>query len=217
MQYANPNAYYAARAAEYERVYDKPERQADLHQLWSLIPELLRDSSVLEVACGTGYWTQHIAKTARSIHATDLAEATLAIARAKALPPDRVSFHVADAMALPDSLGSFDAAFAGFWWSHVPRQRIADFLASLHGRLTPGAKVVLLDNLYVSGSSTPISRKSSDGDTYQRRKLSDGSGYEVLKNFPTEDELQSDVKSVAKNVRYRAFGYYWLMEYESAA
>ncbi len=217
MHCANPNAYYAARAAEYERVYDKPERQADLRQLLSLVPELLRDSSVLEVACGTGYWTQAIAQTARSIHATDLAEETLAIARAKALAPERVSFQVADALALPHGLGSFDAAFAGFWWSHLPRHKVAEFLASLHARLKPGAKVVLLDNLHVAGSSTPISRKSSHGDTYQRRQLSNGSVYEVLKNFPTQDELLSDLVSVATNVRYLALDFYWLVQYEAAA
>ena len=52
-------------------------------------------------------------------------------------------FALADAYALPEELGRFDAALAVFWWSHVPRQRIDEFLASLHGCLECGARVVL--------------------------------------------------------------------------
>jgi 2-polyprenyl-3-methyl-5-hydroxy-6-metoxy-1,4-benzoquinol methylase len=77
--------YYAARAHEYERVYSKPERQAELQALKSTIPTFFAAKSVLEVACGTGYWTQYIARTAGTICATDLSEETLAVAKAKAL------------------------------------------------------------------------------------------------------------------------------------
>ncbi|MDB5865909.1 MAG: hypothetical protein JWO70_3715, partial [Betaproteobacteria bacterium] len=45
------SAYYAARAGEYERVYDKPERQADLARLRDLIPGYFVDRRVLEIAC----------------------------------------------------------------------------------------------------------------------------------------------------------------------
>ena len=48
-------AYYAARAAEYERVYAKPERQTDLSRLRAAVAEFARGRRVLEVACGTGY------------------------------------------------------------------------------------------------------------------------------------------------------------------
>ena len=67
----NPEpTYYAARAREYERIYHKPERQADLARLREAVPAPFTNRTVLEVACGTGYWTQHMARTARSICAT---------------------------------------------------------------------------------------------------------------------------------------------------
>jgi SAM-dependent methyltransferase len=210
-------AYYAARAQEYELVYHKPERQADLTRLHEAVPAPFTNRSVLEVACGTGYWTQYIARTARSICATDLAEETLAVARRKGLSADRVTFSVADAMDLPASLGTFESAFCGFWWSHVPRACIDAFLISLHARLAPGATVLLLDNLNVEGSSTPISRQSADGDTYQIRHLSDGSRHEVLKNFPAESELRARLGARAADVKYTSYGYYWLLEYRSVA
>ena len=50
---------------------------------------------------------------------------------------------------------------------------------------------MLLDNLFVAGSSTPISERDDDGNTYQTRKLRDGTTHRVLKNFPTESELRS--------------------------
>ena len=209
--------YYSARAREYERVYAKPERQAELQVLRSVIPAFFSDRTVLEVACGTGYWTQYIAESARTICATDLSQDTLEMAKLKQLNSDRVRFAIADAMALPMDLGLFDSAFCGFWWSHISRKAIPAFLTSLHARLVPGAKVVLLDNLYVEGSSTPISRRSDDGDTYQQRLLSDGASYEVLKNFPTEGELRSDLDVGALRVRYTSLQYYWYVEYEVAA
>jgi ubiquinone/menaquinone biosynthesis C-methylase UbiE len=204
--------YYRRRAGEYEAIYAKPERQADLLVLKKKLADLFRRARVLEVACGTGYWTTVIASAAESVTATDVAEEPMNVARAKAYPKKNVSFVEADAYVLPQSLGSFDAAFAGFWWSHVPRQRIAEFTASLHARLQPGARVLLLDNLYVEGNSSPISEVDAQGNTYQLRTLADGSAFRVMKNFPSRDELQALLPG---KVHYRALQYYWLAEYKA--
>jgi len=73
--------YYAARAAEYDTVYLKPERQADLRQIERWLPGVFVHRSVLEIACGTGYWTQFLAPVCTSIVAIDAAPETLRIAR----------------------------------------------------------------------------------------------------------------------------------------
>jgi ubiquinone/menaquinone biosynthesis C-methylase UbiE len=202
--------YYRRRAGEYEAIYAKPERQSDLLLLKKKIAELLKRARVLELACGTGYWTTVIASAAESVTATDLAEEPMTIAQAKDYPRRNVRFSPSDAFNLEKELGSFDAAFAGFWWSHIPRQRIADFLRSLHARLQPGARVLLLDNLYVDGNSTPVSEVDTHGNTYQLRTLSDGSSFRVMKNFPSKDELKA---LLPQGVHYRALKYYWLAEY----
>lgn len=202
--------YYRRRAAEYEAFYAWPERQADLAILKEKIPGKLRGARVLEIACGTGYWTQLVARVAREIVATDLAEEPLHIAKSKNYSNTNPNFIMADAYALPDSLGRFDAALAVFWWSHVPRQRIAEFLASLHRRLEPGARVVLMDNLFVEGASTPISELDAQGNTYQLRRLGDGSQVRVLKNFPTRAELRSHLPST---LAFEPLEYYWLADY----
>ncbi|MDB5927105.1 MAG: putative methyltransferase [Betaproteobacteria bacterium] len=211
------SAYYAARAGEYERVYDKPERQADLARLRDLIPGYFVDRRVLEIACGTGYWTQFIAPVARKITAIDINPETLAIARSKQLPENRVSFDVGDVQCLSPRYEAFTGAFAGFWWSHLRRGSRGAFLESLHRALSPGAIVVALDNLYVEGSSTPVSHTDADGNSYQCRELADGTKHTVLKNFPAEAELVADIETYATAVKYTALEYYWVLKYELTA
>ena len=210
-------AYYAQRAREYERVYDKPERQADLAQLRVDVPALFTGTRVLEIACGTGYWTPLIAAQAAAVLALDSAEATLAIARSKQYPKAKVRFEQGDAYRLPEWPEAFSACFAGFWWSHVPLGRLDAFLFALGGRLAPGARVVFLDNRYVEGSSTPISRRDADGNGYQARRLADGSSHEVLKNFPAPGELEARLARHGSEVRVREYQYYWLATYRIMA
>jgi len=202
--------YYRRRAGEYEAIYAKPERQADLLLLKKKIAGILKGARVLEVACGTGYWTKVISGAAEAVAATDVAEEPMRIAQSKEYARSNVRFSVSDAYRLDENLGSFNAAFAGFWWSHVPRQRAAEFLRSLHARLEPGARVLLLDNLYVEGNSTPVVETDADGNTYQLRDLANGSRFRVMKNFPSKEELRA---LLPPPVHYRALQYYWLAQY----
>ena len=204
-------AYYAARAPEYDAIYRKPERQADLRAIEHWLPSRFAGARVLEIACGTGYWTQFITPVAQQVRALDAAPETLAIARAR-VRGTNVDFLVGDAYDLPGG-GSFDAAFCGFWFSHVPRARQREFLAGLNAALRPGARVVMLDNLYVEGSSTPVTERDADGNGYQARKLADGSTHLVLKNFPSEGELRSLVADLAERPAFTTWNYYWAFEY----
>ena len=104
-----------------------------------------------------------------------------------------------------------DAAFAGFWWSHVKKAELARFVQNLAARLEPGAVVGILDNQYAEGSSTAISRRDADGNTYQMRKLANGEEYEVLKNFPSAAELAEAVRPVAREAHLETLAYYWLL------
>jgi SAM-dependent methyltransferase len=217
MQPATPDsmrAYYAQRAAEYERIYDKPERQADLQAIKAWLPQPFEGRHGLEIACGTGYWTPFAAAGCASWLATDASDEVMAIARTKPLPAGKVGFRKLDAYAL-DELGTahFDAALAAFWWSHVPLQRLPGWLAGLHARLAPGARVVMLDNRCVPGSSLPVTRRDTDGNTYQRRMLDDGSVHEVLKNFPTRDESIAALGPRARDPQWIEFQHYWALSY----
>lgn len=206
--------YYSKRAAEYERIYQKPERQADLARLRDQLRSMLAGRRVLEVACGTGYWTAALADRVAALTATDASEAVLEIAASKGLPPSRVQLVRADAWRLSEVRGDFDAGFAGFWWSHVLRQELPAFLANLHAALQPGARVVFADNRFVSGSITPVSRTDEAGNTWQLRRLDDGSTHEVLKNFPRQAELRAAVAPYARAVEVVEFDYFWCLSYD---
>ena len=206
--------YYSRRAGEYERIYRKPERQQDLRALREVLAELLRNRDVLEVACGTGYWTGAIAPVAASVLATDASAEVLEIARRKKFPTGRVAFQTADAYRLDQLPGMFDAALAGFWWSHVPSRRRPEFLDGLARRLPPGARVVMMDNRYVEGSSTPIAERDAEGDTYQLRRLDDGSEHRVLKNFTEPAELLELPGRAAARVTLTLLRYFWCLAYD---
>jgi demethylmenaquinone methyltransferase/2-methoxy-6-polyprenyl-1,4-benzoquinol methylase len=208
--------YYAQRAAYYERVYFKPERQTDLRAMEAWLPAAFAGRRVLEIACGTGWWTPHGARDASSWLATDLNPETMAVARTKALPAC-VRFATVDAYTLAE-LGrtTFSAAFTGCWWSHVPLQRLPAWLATLHARLEPGARVVMLDNNYVQSSSTPLSRRDEAGNTYQNRTLADASVHEVLKNFPSRDEAFAMLGPRARDPQWIEYEHYWVLNYDLA-
>jgi 2-polyprenyl-3-methyl-5-hydroxy-6-metoxy-1,4-benzoquinol methylase len=205
--------YYAERAHEYEKIYSIPERQQDISRLKERVRGLLAGQSVLELACGTGYWTQVIAQTAKSITATDINEEVLEIARSKQLSEEGVRFIKDDSFKLESIQRRFTAGFASFWWSHIRRSQLSDFLDVFHAKLRPGAVVVFTDNIYVEGKYYPITRADGEGNTYQERRLESGKTYEILKNFPDESEFKQLLNKRAINLRYERLTFYWCLSY----
>lgn len=206
-------SYYAKRAAEYDQVYEKPDRQENLAQLRKLLRCDVSGTDLIEVACGTGYWTHHMAAVATSITGVDINEEVLRIAKARQWPRQNVSFQIADAYELPKFPVEYEAGAALFWWSHVPKSRLAGFLSGFHKCLGKGARVIFMDNNYVEGSSTAISRKDQEGNTYQRRILNDGSEFEVVKNFPSREEIRSALAPYAEEMVITRLKYYWYVAY----
>jgi hypothetical protein len=75
--------------------------------------------------------------------------------------------------------------------------------------------VVLADNRYVEGSNHPITRRDAEGNTYQHRQLADGSSWEVLKNFPTLNELAARLSRFGSEVAVEQLTYYWLPSFRT--
>ncbi len=209
--------YYARRAAEYERTYEKPERQADLAVLKVRLRGMFAGRRVLELACGTGYWTEVIVQDAAHVTALDLGEEVLAVARAKRYPEGRVELRAGDCYSPPDFGRAHDALFAAFWWSHVPLARLDEFLKAAAAAAAPGALMAFVDNRYVEGSSTPIARRDAEGNSYQLRTLADGSRHEVLKNFPGEGELIRRASRHGWGANVELLTHYWLLTWWNPA
>ncbi|MFO7446544.1 MAG: class I SAM-dependent methyltransferase [Ignavibacteriaceae bacterium] len=204
--------YYAKRALEYEKIYSKPERQDELGKLKVFLQDEFRGGAVYEAACGTGYWTQYIAKAAKSVHACDINEEVLTIAKAKQIENPNVVFHNEDILRKYNET-RFDSLFGGFIWSHIPLENIHDFLDSVESRVRFGGKIILIDNSYVEGSSTPISAKDKQGNTYQRRKLDNGLEYQVIKNFPSEQFIKETITDHCIKFEYISWKYFWILKY----
>jgi ubiquinone/menaquinone biosynthesis C-methylase UbiE len=181
--------YYRRRASEYDTSmgYDRPVVIDRLKPVIASMQGRLKDRNVLEIACGPCFWTEHMAQTALSIVATDVNESVLEEARHKQLDWQRISLKVADAYALPDFDRKFEAVFAVDFFCHVPLSKQNMVLERIHSKLAPGGIVIFCDQLPTETSFSGIF--DSEGNHIQIRKLSDGSEYEVIKNYPDEDEI----------------------------
>ena len=179
--------YYNKRLEEYEAIYAKPERQTDLQKLVARLQADIKNCKVLELACGTGWWTHQLASHAASWIATDTDPAALEVVQNKTIQGLSTT-QLLNAYQ-PQVNELVDCVFAAHWYSHLKRNEYKAFFEAVHTCLKPGGWLIMLDNKYVSGSSTPISRTDTIGNTFQMRPLKDGSTYEVLKNFPTQDQL----------------------------
>lgn len=205
--------YYSKRALEYDKIYHKPERQSELAKLKAAVADKFEDADVLELACGTGYWTQVISPRIKSVLALDINEEVLQVARTRDYQSASVQFEIGDVYDLSPVEGVFNAGLAGFLWSHIPKKKLPAFLDAFCAKLLPGSRVVFIDNVYVEGSSTPIVEQDEEGNTYQLRRLENGSEYKVMKNFPTAQELREVVGDAVAEFKVETFTYYWCMSF----
>ncbi len=207
-------SYYSERAREYEKIYEKPERQDDLQKITLLLKDIFSGRELMEVACGTGYWTEKIAQTAREIHATDINNTVLKIAKAKDYHDTKVTFRAADFNKIKPH-GNHESLFGGFIWSHIKLQELDEFVDLMISQVAPGGELVFVDNNYVKGSSTPVAFKDESGNTYQKRILENKKEFLVLKNFPSEKFLRKLLKHKSTEIKFTSLKYYWILIFKN--
>ena len=182
--------YYRRRAGEYEEIYDwrDSDRQREQDLLSTAIRDSLRGRDVLEVACGTGWWTRILSESARSIMATDLGDEVMDIAREKKyLCP--VTFRREDAYNLSFKNDSFNGGLAFSWFSHIPHDLIDRFLGEFHRVLAGGSRIFIADNVYIQGIGGKPVGKEGDSNTYKIRALRDGGIFTIVKNYFSMEDL----------------------------
>lgn len=205
--------YYKERAKEYEQVYLKPERQEDIQSVTTILQEQFLKKTVMEIACGTGFWTERIAQTATSILATDINEAVLDVAKQKHYANAPVIFERADIFNYC-SENRYEALFGGFIWSHIPLQNIDKFLRILNSYTSPDGTIVLMDNNFVQGSNSPITYTDEEENTFQTRRLENGTMHLIMKNFPTENFLKEKLEDIAIDIQFIKLKYFWMLCYK---
>jgi DNA-binding transcriptional MerR regulator len=211
----NMEKYYSDRAMEYEKIYNRNDsvRQEEQEEIKEKIREVFINKSVLEVASGTGYWTEIISQVATKLTAIDISEETLIEARKKNLEFRNVDFKIADSYRLDKIQGEFNAGCANFWFSHIPKSRIEEFMEGFHKRLGKGSVVFIADNVYVCGIGGELISKHGEVDTYKIRELSNGEKYEILKNYYTEDELKTIFRKYTNDLQVKIGSCFWWIWY----
>jgi ubiquinone/menaquinone biosynthesis C-methylase UbiE len=176
-------AYYDRRAPEYDDWYlgvglyeerDRPDWDAALAELTQTLAALPA-ARTLDVACGTGFLTQHLAG---EIVGLDASDAMIDIAR-ETVP--RATFVVGDALDLPFPDGAFERVFTGHFYGHLEDADRRRFLAEAR-RVAP--QLVVADS---SQAHSPVAEE------FQPRLLRDGSHWEVYKRYFTGEGLAAEL------------------------
>jgi len=193
--------YYAERAPVYDETAGFTDLEAEKLRatLKKRYQSIFHGRNVLEIACGSGYWTKVIGKVAKSVLATDINPSLISTAKDRCKHLPNIRFQIVDAYTLNGVTGNFDAAFGNGWWSHIPKANLQDFLSALHGKLNPGALVMFVDQLPYDGF---FRKQDNEGNILEQRILPDSRSFMIVKNFPTEQEIKDSLVNIADDIRY---------------
>jgi len=209
--------YYRARAAEYDEWWfrrGRYDRGADLNALWfadaaeveRAVDSLGLRGRILELAGGTGIWSQKLLRYADELTIVDASAEVLAINEAR-LHSQRVRYIQADVFDWRPS-ERFDAVFFGFWLSHVPESRFEAFWDLIRASLAPQGRVFFIDSQR-EPTSTASDQPLSDTNLTVRR-LNDGRTFEIYKIFYDPSELEGRLARLGWNATVRTTSRYFL-------
>jgi 2-polyprenyl-3-methyl-5-hydroxy-6-metoxy-1,4-benzoquinol methylase len=212
-------AYYRARAAEYDDWwlrrgrYDRGEAQrqawtAEIAILGTALDEACPVGTVLELACGTGIWTERIARSATSVTAVDVSPEVLAINSAR-VRSDLVHYVREDLFEW-EPQQRFDFVFFGFWLSHVPADQFEGFWAKVEASLKPGGRVFFIDSVRNQESTAANHVLPDAQDFIAERALDDGRCFRIVKIFYNAGELQRRLANLGWTGYVRTTGDYFI-------
>jgi SAM-dependent methyltransferase len=203
--------YYGARAPEYEQIYyrDAPQRQMELAADAERLQRLVKDRSVLDLACGTGYWLEKMSATAHHITASDISSEMIDQARQKEFGCP-VDFVRADMNNLPLGLDTFDLITLGFWFSHHPRQHYGALYSILRSYMKDSGSIWMIDNNPpAEGLSQNSCGTDESGNNLIKRRLDSGEEYTIIKNYFDRDQLVALLSTEFKIERLTYGIFYW--------
>ena len=97
---------------------------------------------VLEVGCGDGALTRHVARRARSVLALDLSPEMIRLARSRSVGQPNIEYRVADVTAADLPWRAFDVVLSVATLHHVP---LASTIERLADAVRPGGLLVIQD------------------------------------------------------------------------
>lgn len=194
--------YYRRRASEYDETSVEDVAEAT-HHFGALLDELAPAGDVLELACGTGLWTQHLVDRATELTALDSSPEMIEVAKAR-IGDRQATFLVADLFTWQPPR-RWDCVFFGFWLSHVPPQRFADFWDLLRQCVARRGRVLFVDE----GAPRAAAEPDAASSPVVKRRLLDGSVHELVKVFhhPEDLRLELDELSWSADIELTSTGF----------
>src|SRR5205814_700013 len=147
--------------------------------LYAVLDSLQLSGDMLELAPGTGIWTERLARVATSLAAVDASSEVMAINRAK-VGSERVSYVQADLFTWQPQR-SYDAVCFCFWLSHVPLDRLDAFLHTVAQATRPGGTIFFADSLRKEISTAADHQLPGEDQQIMTRKLNDGREFRIVK------------------------------------
>lgn len=196
-------AYYRARAPEYDEwflrrgPYDGgPEENrrwwAEFDEVRAALRSFAPSGQILELACGTGWWTKELAPYAEGITAVDASPEVIELNRQRMAGVFRVDYVLADLFQWEPSK-AYDVVFFSFWLSHVPADRFRDFWEKVRIALEPEGRVFFVDSLQRSTAVRMSRPAGADGGGVEIRTLGDGREFRVVKIRYDAEHLQANL------------------------
>jgi SAM-dependent methyltransferase len=214
--------YYRARSAEYDQWWlrqGRYDRGAAFNTQWfeeaaavtSTLATFRPAGRVLELACGTGIWSEQLLPFASHLTLLDGSPEMLGLATARLRAPD-VRVIEADLFQWqPEE--QYDVVFFGFWLSHVPPERFEGFWRLVGRCLAPGGRVFFVDSRH-DHTSTALDHRLPDPEaTVVRRRLNDGREYRIVKVFYDPVELTDRLDRLGWDFEIRQTEHYFLYGY----
>ena len=211
--------YYRARATEYDQWWlrqGRYDRGAVLNAQWfadaaviaSALSSFRPRGRVLDLACGTGIWSQQLLPFASNLTALDASPEMLAINAARLRSP-LVRYLEADLFQWRPS-EQFNTVFFGFWLSHVPPERFAEFWQLVRTCLAPDGRLFFVDSRREPTSTAVDHRLPGPEATVVRRRLNDGRDFQIYKVFYDPCNLTERLSGLGWRFNIRQTDHYFI-------
>ena len=211
--------YYRARAPEFDQLYrregqydlgEKSNEQwyAELEAVKRAITESVVPGNTLELACGTGVWTQFILEHAVDLTAVDSSPEMIELHRQR-LDSRSVKYVRADLFDWRPT-ERYDFVFFAFWLSHVPEEKFEPFWEMVSSALMPGGKFFFVDNLVSSQQTSKGSQSAQGSESAMTRRLNDGREFRIVKLYHKPATLQQRLEEMGWDARIESTDNYFV-------
>jgi len=212
--------YYRARAAEYDQWWLRQGRYdrgpavngqwfSEAAEVRSALQTFQPRGRILELACGTGIWTEQLAPCASQLTAIDGSAEMLAINAARVRSP-RIRYMEADLFQWRPAGDRYDTIFFGFWLSHVPPEHFREFWGLVGSCLAPGGRVFFVDSRCEETSAAIDHTLPDPSATVQHRRLNDGREFRVYKIFYDPLDLTAQLRELGWSAELSLTAHYFL-------